>query len=97
MQLNLLKNVPPECQLHIRAIVDNAAIEEAKAPLLELEMRTMRDHVADALVKHHVGKVVGKYSTALSLDVLVFSPDEFAGIVRRAANHLTGMVPFYGA
>lgn len=88
MQLSFLDEMPKDCQLHIRQVVDKELFYNAKLPVEQLTRDNMVQQLAKNIILAKHKKDISRYSVTLSIDLLVFSPDEFAGIVRKAAEAL---------
>lgn len=88
----IYSHMPPECQIHARKRVDNVSANSGYADMPRLVGRDLRMQIADLIVRTRMTTTVNAFHTDYSIDLYVFTPDEFHRIVQEEAMRISNMI-----
>lgn len=85
----MLPDMPNDCWINIHAYTDNVLQDLEKAPLRAATLNNIRHRAAAELVGKKVKETRHDFTTEYTLNLLVFTPDEFRKIVQEEARRLS--------
>lgn len=81
--------MPDDSRIHFSITLDRTSMHSLKAdPVKQHLLDTMREKTADFLLNKHIIETEYEFCTEFSLNLFVFTPDEFWGIVQQEAERI---------